>query len=102
MSPVRWASGPRSAMARRKFQSLGVRLRLPGEPWKNRQARAQEHQGKPALLNPVHRHDERAQLLLVEVLELVDEESHRALPVLGCLRDSDKEIGQIDFQVTAV
>ena len=47
-------------------------------------------EGKPTLLNPVHSHDQRAQLFLIEVLDLIDEDRHGGLPVLRCFADGDK------------
>jgi len=39
---------------------------------------------------------------LIEILDLINENSHRALSVFGCFGDGDKKIGQVDFQVSAI
>jgi hypothetical protein len=50
----------------------------------------------------MHSHYQRAQLLLIEVLNLINEDSDSTLPVLCCLSDGNKKVGQVNLQVSTV
>ena len=50
----------------------------------------------------MHRHDQRTQLFLVKVLDLINEDRDSTLTILGRFTDRGEEIGQISLQITAV
>jgi hypothetical protein len=81
---------------------LGLGFRFAGEPGQNRQASTQVHEGKLPLLDLVHRHDQGAELFLIEILHFVDEDRDGALFILGRFADRAEQIGQVDFEVTTV
>ena len=50
----------------------------------------------------MHGHDERTEFLLAEILQLVDQERDGNLTFLGSLRDGNKQVGKVAFEIPAV
>ena len=50
----------------------------------------------------MHGHDEGAELLLVEILKLVNEQSDRNPTLVGGFGNGDQQIRQVAFQIAAV
>jgi hypothetical protein len=83
-------------------KTSGVGFRLASQPRQDGKARTKQDEWELALLDPVHGHNEGAQLLVVEVLHFVDQQGHGRPAFLGGLSHGKKEIGEINLQVPAV
>lgn len=83
-------------------QPLGIGLRTAGETHELRQTGSDQRHRRLSLRQPMHRHDQRAHLGLIKVLDLVDDDSDCATAVLGGLPDREEEIGKIGFEIARV
>ncbi len=50
----------------------------------------------------MHRHDQRAQFLLVEILNLINEDGHGYCSLLGCFAYGDEEVRKVNFQIATI
>jgi hypothetical protein len=83
-------------------ETFRVRLRIPHQRPELRQARAHERYRHLALSRTVQCHDERCQLILRDILQLIDEHDERSVRLLrGCANRFQKD-QQILFEVNIV
>jgi hypothetical protein len=75
------------------FADLGVKLR---------QTCSKENQGQALLGHCVQAADQRGQIPLREILQLIDEQCDRLTGISRTLPDSDEQVFEVGFQVTGI